>query len=308
GVLNVAGAVRQDEATAIRREIAVRHVDRDALLALGTQAISQEGKVDPTLVPTKAAVGRRAGNGVERVSKNGLRIVKEAAHQSGLAIIYRAGSSEAEQGCGQGCFQPGSQCIDAHLEVAVLLAVFHGCLGDAVICSGGATFGQGGGSDFNYDVGHGAGIGLDGTRAGHVAHGAVANQLGDDFLVRQRFGNLAYRTPHAVAGENLTLVGVVQAGELDVLTLDVAPDVQLGPVADGERTDVLAHGVAAVVQVPQLRALVARVPLTEFVTQAQDALLGAGLVLVTAAATENGVELFSLGGINKRNVFSRGRG
>jgi hypothetical protein len=47
GVLNVAGAVREDEAAAVRGEVAVGDVDGDALLALGTQPIGQEGQVDP---------------------------------------------------------------------------------------------------------------------------------------------------------------------------------------------------------------------------------------------------------------------
>src|SRR5687768_8551449 len=123
--------------------------------------------------------------------------------------------------------------------------------------------------------------------------------------MRQRLGNLTHGAPHAVAGEDLALVGVVQARQLDVFTLDVAPHVQLGPVADGERADVLAHGVAAVVQVPQLGALVARVPLAELVTEAQDALLGTGLVLVTAAAAEDGVELVGLDGVQQRNGLQR---
>ena len=67
----------------------------------------------------------------------------------------------------------------------------------------------------------------------------------------------------------------------------------------------LAHGVAAVVQVPQLGALVARVPLAELVAQAQDAFLGAGLVLVAAAAAEDGVELVALDGVQQRDGLQR---
>lgn len=52
----------------------------------------------------------------------------------------------------------------------------------------------------------------------------------------------------------------------------------------------LAGGVTAVVEVPQLGALVARVPLPERVAQADDPLLGPRLVLVTAASPEDGVE------------------
>ena len=46
----------------------------------------------------------------------------------------------------------------------------------------------------------------------------------------------------------------------------------------------LAHGVAAVVKVPQLGALVARVPLAKLVAQGQDAFFSPRLVLISAAA------------------------
>ena len=47
----------------------------------------------------------------------------------------------------------------------------------------------------------------------------------------------------------------------------------------------LARGVPPVVQVPELGALIARVPLAELVAQRDDAFLRACLVLVAAAAT-----------------------
>ncbi len=53
----------------------------------------------------------------------------------------------------------------------------------------------------------------------------------------------------------------------------------------------LAGAVPAVVEVPQLGTLIARIPLAELVTQGEDALLGAGLLLVAATASEDCVEL-----------------
>ncbi len=64
----------------------------------------------------------------------------------------------------------------------------------------------------------------------------------------------------------------------------------LGPVGQREHADVLAGPVLAVVEVPQLRPLVARVPLAELVAEAEHALLGARLLLVPARAAEHGVE------------------
>jgi hypothetical protein len=42
----VAGRVRDDELAPRRREVAVRDVDRDALLALGPQAVGEQRQVD----------------------------------------------------------------------------------------------------------------------------------------------------------------------------------------------------------------------------------------------------------------------
>ena len=47
---------------------------------------------------------------------------------------------------------------------------------------------------------------------------------------------------------------------------------------------------AGVVQIPQLGALVLRIPLAEFVAEGEDALLGARLFLVAAGAADAGVE------------------
>ena len=53
----------------------------------------------------------------------------------------------------------------------------------------------------------------------------------------------------------------------------------------------LAGQVAPVVERPELGALVARLPLAELVTHAEDPLLGAGSLLVAPPAAEDGVVL-----------------
>lgn len=84
-------------------------------------------------------------------------------------------------------------------------------------------------------------------------------------------------------------MGVVEVRQGDVLPGDVAPHVEFGEVRDREYAHVLAIDVATVVEVPQFGALVARIPLAEFIAQGEDALLGSGLVLVTAGAAEDRV-------------------
>ena len=89
-------------------------------------------------------------------------------------------------------------------------------------------------------------------------------------------------------------MGEVDRGDLDLLAADVVPDVELGPVGQREDPHVLAAVDLAVVERPQLGALVLRVPLAELVAVGVDALLGAGLLLVAAAATEGGGEALLL--------------
>ena len=98
------------------------------------------------------------------------------------------------------------------------------------------------------------------------------------------------RVEHPVALEDLALVRHVDRRQLELLGGDVLPHVELGPVGDRERADVLAGADARVVEVPQLRALAARVPLAEVVADGQHALLGARALLVAAGAAEAGVE------------------
>src|SRR6478609_7084476 len=125
-------------------------------------------------------------------------------------------------------------------EVALLLAVLHGGLGDPVVSARGAALGQGRGGHLDDDLGVRARRGLDGPGARHVADGAVAHEARLDGLVVSRSAHRTDGEPHAVALEDLALVGVVERRERDVLAVDVAPDVDLGPVADREDADVLA--------------------------------------------------------------------
>ena len=68
---------------------------------------------------------------------------------------------------------------------------------------------------------------------------------------------------------------------------------------DREDPHVLAAVDAAVVEGPQLGALHLGVPLAELVAVGVDALLGAGLLLVAAAATEGGGEAVLLDGVEQ---------
>ena len=72
--------------------------------------------------------------------------------------------------------------------------------------------------------------------------------------------------------------------------MDVLPDVELGPVREREDAHALALVLAGVVEAPQLRALQLRIPAVLRRAEREDALLGAGLLLVAARAAEGRVE------------------
>src|SRR5512143_1271391 len=111
---------------------------------------------------------------------------------------------------------------------------------------------------------------------------------------------MRHRNDRAAAAYHFALVRVVDARDVQLLAPDVLPDVHLGPVADREHADVLARMNAGVVGIPQLRALVLRVPLAELIAEREDAFLGARLFLVAARTAHAGVEAELGDGLQQR--------
>ncbi len=92
-VLLVARRIGDDELALRRGEIAVGDIDRDALFALGAQAVGQQRQIDVAA----AAVGGRLGHARELVFVDALGIVEQAADEGALAVVDAAGGGEAEQ-------------------------------------------------------------------------------------------------------------------------------------------------------------------------------------------------------------------
>ncbi len=82
GVLDVSGAVGEDERAAVGGEVPVGDVDRDALFAFGPEAVGEEGEVE--LAADEAAFGARRGHGRKLVGEDRLRIVEEASDEVDL--------------------------------------------------------------------------------------------------------------------------------------------------------------------------------------------------------------------------------
>ena len=97
GVLHMAGGVGQDEPAAGRGEVAVGHVDGDALLAFGAQPVGQQRQVGCVL----AAVGGGERDGFELVGEDRLGVVQEASDEGGLAVVDGPRGGEPQQGGGR---------------------------------------------------------------------------------------------------------------------------------------------------------------------------------------------------------------
>src|SRR5215211_1342226 len=94
----------------------------------------------------------------------------------------------------------------------------------------------------------------------------------------------------AVARDHRTRLGEVERHDGNRFLIDVLPDVELGPVGQRKHADALALVRARVVEVPELRALLLRIPPVLGRTEGEDALLGAALFLVAARPAERRVE------------------
>ena len=92
-VLDVARGVRDDELAARGREVAVGDVDRDALLALGAQAVGQQREVGVVVAAVAADLLDRR----ELVAEQRLGVVQQPPDERALAVVDRAGGREPEQ-------------------------------------------------------------------------------------------------------------------------------------------------------------------------------------------------------------------
>ena len=94
GILFVAGRVGDDELALFGGEEAIGDVDRDALFALGGEAIDQQGEVD--LLPLRAHLLAVGGQRFELILEDHLAVIEQAADQRRLAVIHRPAGDEAQ--------------------------------------------------------------------------------------------------------------------------------------------------------------------------------------------------------------------
>src|ERR1700722_1518868 len=185
------------------------------------------------------------------------------------------------------------------LEISFALAVLHCRLREAVVGPGGAAFGDSGTGDLADDLLDRVGTRAHRPGAGGVTHRAEAHGLLADLFGSLRAHPLAEGEQHAVAFDDLALVRVVDRRQLDPLPPDVLPDVELGPVGEGEGRQVFAGPHGALVELPEFGSLALRVPLTEGVAKREHPLLGPGLVLVSPGPAKGGVEAVGVDGVEQ---------
>lgn len=135
------------------------------------------------------------------------------------------------------------------LEVSLPLSIFHRGLVAAVVGPVGPFCHAGGGDLFN-DSRQAAGSGADRAGAGHVADRAEAHSFTADDFTRLRCHIRADRQHDPVPSHNLSFVGKVKAGQVELLLGDVLPDVKLGPIADGKDAEMFIVMFAPVEEVP----------------------------------------------------------
>ena len=143
-----------------------------------------------------------------------------------------------------------------------------------------------------------AGGALDGAGKRVAAQGAEAHHAGLRLFPGLHGQSLViHHDPGARPEDHGPVLGEVEGHDGDLLPLDVLPHVEFGPVREGKDPDGLALADAGVVQVPQLRPLVLGIPAVALGAEGEDALLGAGLLLVAASAAEHYIETVQVQGL-----------
>jgi hypothetical protein len=89
----VPGGVGDDETPPRRGEVAVGDVDRDPLLALGTEPVGEQREVHVAV----AALDARALHVLELILEDLLRVEQQAPDQGALAVVDRAGGGDAQE-------------------------------------------------------------------------------------------------------------------------------------------------------------------------------------------------------------------
>ena len=232
----------------------------------------------------------------ELVFEQHLRFVEQPADQGRLAVIDAAAGDEAQKilvllgaeigsDIAAGEFdEAGHQkypsCFFFSMEAAWSLSMTRPCRSDEVATSISSTMSR---RLVALDsIGAGQGIAAERAEADH-AHLRLLAGIEPHAVVIDH-DHLAVAHHHRAAG------GEIERHDRDVLEIDVLPDVEFGPVRQGEDADRFALALSGIVEVPQFRALVLRIPAMARIAKRKDALLGARFFFIAARAAEGRIE------------------
>src|SRR5471030_2823057 len=301
GVLLMARGIGDDEFALGGGEVAVSDIDGDSLLTLSLQAVDQQCQVD--VFAGGADFFRVAGDGFQVIFVDHFGVVQQAPDQGALAVVDVATGQKAQHFLAFVLAQVGEDVLadqiryvrhDNPLEITLTFLFFHRACA-IVIDDPALAFGSSRQEHFLNDVGQAGGLGLDRARQRVVAKCAETDFLFDDALLVLiteviEEAIVVDHDPGAIHLDDIAFGREVQRHDRDTFQVDVLPDIQLGPVRQREYTNRLAFVDVAVVDVPQLGALVLRIPAVLVVAEGVHTLFGAGLLFVTAGATKGSVE------------------
>ena len=201
-VADVAGRVGEDERAPRGGEVAVGDVDRDALLALGAQAVGEQREVEPAV----AALLAGDVHGVELVvedracvscSRRPISVVLPSSTEPAVAMRSISGGARADQK------------YPSRLRSSIAAS------DDAVVGAGLAALGHARGGDLARRRPRRRRLRAHGAGDRHVADGAVADRRHERRLVLVARDVLGVGQQHPVALEHLAVVGEVDRRHLE---------------------------------------------------------------------------------------------
>src|SRR5712692_4507724 len=248
----------------------------------------------PRLLEARATAASWSSN-IARVSCSS-RPISVLLPSSTLPAVMKRNTPRSSTASGFRSISP-SKLIS---EVSLLLAPLHGGFRSLIVHARRPALGDSGQHGLGDDLSRRCGGGLHRAGATDVTDGAEAHRQLFQFLALARGSDVGNGHQQAVPAHDGPAVRIVDRGHGEALALDVLPHIELRPVADGEHSHVFALRHAGVVEVPQLRALVLRIPLAELVAEREYALLGARLFLVAACSADGSVETEFRNGLQQR--------
>ena len=116
--------------------------------------------------------------------------------------------------------------------------------------------------------------------AAETEHPVMLYSVGKDSSVMLHLAQKAFHAVvidhdrHAVPFHDGAFGGEIERRDLDIFAADILPDVEFGPVGQREDPDAFALADIGIVDVPQFRTLVFRIPAMFGRAEGEDALLG----------------------------------